>query len=188
MKKLLQILLIPVFFAAVSIPASVASAQSASNCDDASISNTGPSSTNKIICSDDTKVVIKCTNGTVINVDLDQDADSGDGTVDGNTNGGNAGTGDANNEANLNVDVDNACKVACGTCAVTPTTTTPTNPTTPVAIAEAKPVQPPKKTASLPDTGEMTPLMLAGIVSGSVVALLSATKFGTMLYRKYSAN
>lgn len=182
MKKLLQLLTIPVLSVSMAVTTGSTSAQTAQSCDSASISNTGPGSENKIICSDDTKVVIKCSNGTVINVDLDQDADSGDGTVDGNTNGGGATSGDANNEANLNVDVDNACVLACGACA-TPETPKPPTPLTPTT-AVVTPAQP-TKTTSLPSTGDMTPLMEAGLVTGAIVALLAVSRFGVALYRKY---
>ena len=181
MKKLLQILAIPVLALALISTGSTVGAQASQSCKDTVITNTGPNSTNEIVCDDDTQIVIKCTNGTVIRIDVDQDANSGDAEVGDNTNGGDAGSGDAGNEANVDVDVDNACATA------TETPEEPTTPVTPVTPESAKPIQP-TKTTSLPSTGEMTAEMKAGLAVGILLSLAVATRIGVSLFRKYSAN
>lgn len=181
MKKLLKLLLVPILSLTIAVSASTSTFALGVDCENITISNTGPGSTNTVNCSDETTVTISCANNTTINIDVTQEANSGVAVVNGNTNAGSAISGGANNVIDTIAEVDSACELATAT---TPKPTTPTTPVTPATVTPAKPT----KTASLPNTGEMTSVMKAGLVSASVVALLAVTRFGVMLYSKYSSN
>jgi len=77
--------------------------------EDASISLTGPKSENKIKHEDNSRFTINNDNNVTIDLDVDQDADSGDATVEGNTTGGDATTGDATNtfDGSFSVSISN---------------------------------------------------------------------------------
>ena len=181
MKKVLQLLVVPAFLMGVTVWSFGASA-SAIPCDDVTISNTGPSSENRILCQDETSITIQCSNNTIVTIDINQDAGSGDAEVEGNTNGGNANSGDANNNSEVEVDVNNVC-------GDTSTEETPEQPTTPVTPAstttttptDAAPVSKPT-VKSLPNTGEVSPVVIAGALLVAVASTMIVAR--TVLSRR----
>ena len=72
----------------------------------ASIKNTGPHSTNKIIFKSSNNVTIENENDVDVDNNTTQNASSGNATVSGNTNGGNATTGNASNYASTSTEVE----------------------------------------------------------------------------------
>lgn len=72
-------------------------AASTGEADEASISNTGPGSTNKVKFTGTNTAIVTNTLTATVTTNNEQDADSGDADVTYNTTGGNANTGDAEN-------------------------------------------------------------------------------------------
>ena len=181
MKKVLQILAIPVFCLAIGVFTSTSASALAVNCENITIQGSGSGSTNIVNCNDETKVTITCANKTVVTIDTTQEGSSGIAIVNGNTNAGSAISGAVNNVVDTDADVDSVCELAANK--PTPVTPTPT-PATPAAVT---PVQT-TKTASLPNTGKITSQEKAGLALGALVSLTIASRIGVSLYRKYSAN
>jgi hypothetical protein len=71
----------------------------------ASMSTTGPNSTNRINVSSENNVSITNNNKVYVSNTSDQHASSGDATVQNNTNGGSATTGDASNTNSTTIDL-----------------------------------------------------------------------------------
>ena len=182
MKKLLQLLMVPAFCLVSMQAGSLNVSAQQANCNDASISDTGAGSENKIICQDSNTVVIQCTNNTIVRIDLNQNSQSGNASSDSNTNAGSTTTGNASNESNNNIDVNSAC----GEAATTEQTPTPVKPEeTPVATPVATPVV--AKTATvLPNTGNETKVMTAGVITASVAGAAILAQTGISLFRKFS--
>ena len=184
MKKIFQSLMVSAFFVGVGLPASSVSAES-SSCSDAEITNTGPESENKIICQDENTVVIQCTNGTIVNVDINQDSNSGDADNSGNTNGGNASTGDANNNSNAEVDVDNACGSSTETVKVAQEEPTPVTPKEADAPVVTETVQASDPVQVLPETNGSSNVFIASVIAGSLALAAGLTQLASTLYQKF---
>ena len=183
MKKVLQILAIPVFCLAIGVFTSNSVSALGVNCENITIQGSGSGSTNIVNCNDETKVTITCANKTVVTIDTTQEGSSGIAIVNGNTNAGSAISGAVNNVVDTDADVDSVCELAANEPAPVTPTPTPT-PATPAAVT---PVQI-TKTASLPNTGKITSQEKAGLALGALVSLTIASRIGVSLYRKYSAN
>ncbi len=93
MRKLLRL------FAAVLVSMGVTGGMAAAAT--GSIENTGQGSDNDIVWESESEVYLDNRTDVEFDVDLDQDADSGDARMSANTTGGDAETGDATNESEI---------------------------------------------------------------------------------------
>jgi hypothetical protein len=82
----------------------------------ATITTTGPNSTNRVTISESHRVDISNNNDVDVDTDVDQVAVSGDATVSRNTEGGDASTGDAVNDSDIDTSVAIANSSGCGGC------------------------------------------------------------------------
>lgn len=98
MKKLLTVLATPVLCFVFVGTASAAT-----------ITNTGPGSTNVITNNNTQTVKIVCINDIKVDNKTSQGASSGNATNSGNTNSGNATSGSSNNSSNTNTSVNSGC-------------------------------------------------------------------------------
>lgn len=160
----------------------VASAQT--GCEGATITNTGPGSTNEITCVDSSTVHVVCSNDIYVVTDNSQSSGSGDADNSGNTTGGSSITGNATNENGTTVEIGASCAPAA---AVTPPAPTPT-PTSPQPVtgfggrgAGAPEVV---AVAALPNTSSNPILDVALVSAISLAVALVLSRLGILAYRQ----
>lgn len=145
------------------------------------ISNTGPGSTNTVVCVTNTKLNVVCSNNVYILDSNSQAAVSGAATQQGNSGGGSAVSGNATNSNGDNVQIGASCGVPAATTPVTPTTPTPVAPPTPpTGMGAAVPT----KATVLPNTAgtSTTEVAIAGVIA--LVSVLALSQFALRLYRR----
>lgn len=178
----------------------VAGAQEASPCSGATITNTGPGSTNKIKCVESNKVRVSCVNNVYVVNDNSQTAGSGNATTGGNTTGGNAISGNATNENGTTVQIGASC--GAQPVVTTPEAPTPSNPVTPTTTvtpqqaggrgavtaptAAPVPLQQAATVATLPNTSSNPILDNALTAGASLTGLLIASQAGMAVYRRFA--
>lgn len=183
MKRFLQGAIIAIV--SVGFLGSTSQAQAA--CPEATITNTGPGSTNVIECVSASEVAVTCTNNIYVVTSNSQNAGSGDGTDDNNTTSGNVITGSATNENGTVVQIGATC------VSQTATPTTPTTPSTPMPVptpapqtglgnAKGSPAQP---VASLPNTANSTLVQIIGYSIVICAILLAVSGIGLTTYRQF---
>ena len=156
----------------------VASAQT--GCEGATITNTGPGSTNEIICVDSTKVHVTCSNNIYVVNNSEQVAGSGDANNSGNTTGGSSITGNATNENGTTVEIGASCAPAAVTTPPTPTSPQPVTgfggrgAGAPEAVA----------VAALPNTSSNPILDVALVSAISLAVMLALSRLGIHAYRQ----
>ncbi|MNH58529.1 hypothetical protein D3C85_1066560 [compost metagenome] len=156
----------------------VANAQQA--CEGATITNTGPGSTNEVTCVDSREVTVTCVNDIYVVNNNSQTGGSGDADNSGNTTGGSSISGNATNENGATVQIGAAC--AAQPAAVTPETPTPSQPVG--GMGAGAPTEAAKVIAALPNTsgGSLLDSILIG--SASLAGLLVASRLGMTAYRR----
>jgi hypothetical protein len=165
----------------------VASAQAPSTCADgeATITNTGPGSTNEITCVDSTKVHVTCSNNIYVVNNSDQIAGSGDATNGGNTTGGSSITGNAINENGTTVEIGASCAPAAVVTTPPAPTPTPTSPQ-PVTGFGGRGAGAPEvvAVAALPNTSSNPILDVALVSAISLAVALVLSRLGILAYRQ----
>lgn len=187
MKRLMQIIAAVVL--SVGLSTSVVSAQASTSfeCGEISITNgNGTDSVNRIVCENDTDIVINCSNDIRINVENDQDADSGNATGNGNTSVGDITTGDAENRSLVEANVEAACAAAktaqTPPAPVVPTGTQPAGQGRGAVQGAATTKKVP--VAALPNTGPNTLVNGIALSAAGVGTLASLLHVGLSSYRR----
>ena len=165
----------------------VANAQQA--CEGATITNTGPGSTNEVKCVDSRDIKVTCVNDVYVVNNNSQTGGSGDADNSGNTTGGGSISGNATNENGTTVQIGASC--ATQPAAVTPENPAPGQPVggmgagQPVGgMGAGAPLEATKTVAALPNTGNN--ILLDSVVIGgtSLAALLIASRLGAIAYSR----
>ena len=174
----------------------VANAQQA--CEGATITNTGPGSTNEVKCVDSRDIKVTCVNDVYVVNNNSQTGGSGDADNSGNTTGGGSISGNATNENGTTVQIGASC--ATQPAAVTPENPAPGQPVggmgagqpvggmgagQPVGgMGAGAPLEAAKTVAALPNTGNN--ILLDSVVIGgtSLAALLIASRLGAIAYSR----
>lgn len=161
--------------------------------EDATISNTGPGSTNTIETKDDFKCEVKNVNDFEITNNNTQEAISGSATVGNNTSGGNATSGSATNSNGTVIDVT-VTNTGCVVTAVTPPTpvvpgggsVTPSANQPVGGKGAITPVAAPQVAAPsvLPNTSASSTLSIIGGLLAALGLAIAGSRFGMSLYAR----
>jgi hypothetical protein len=144
-----------------------------SGCAGATITNTGPNSTNTITCVDSSTVSVTCVNNVFTVTNNSQTSNTGGANNSGNTTGGGSITGNATNSNGQTVQIGASCDVPS-------TTTTTTTPSTGLGEVEGTSTT---KVAALPYTAKSSIATWVVAVAAGLAGLVGLSRLAVLAYR-----